>query len=332
MFNYIEGCVSENLTTKILHFILDSPEHTIFQRIFYQHIFNFLNFKDTEQFLFEVTPQHNIDKYGRPDIVIDSPEYHIVIENKFYAFFTDKQIFNYYSYLRTNVKKKQRYLIILTLRDQKPYYLREIINQFNSEGREVRNEEELDKVIYNDGIIFKFVFWEDILEHFGKSDFIVKHLNAYITDKFLTSAILTKGELEMINMDEIPQLMEKLWAGIDKIRDAIPETYQTKNLGQSRKFYGFYIEDFWGSIWIGFWFDGWKKFNTPYLIQLKKEWITIPIQSTVLDNKIKKAGLFVDRDFGYVRPILIQQENIVTSSIPTVLEVLSVLHDELALK
>jgi hypothetical protein len=100
----IDGLSSENLTTEVLGFLLDSSTYAPYQRLFYSLIFPGSELQDTEERQFDVTTQMSFEEYGRPDIVIENERQVIFIENKFYASFSlDNQMYRYYSDMEVHV-------------------------------------------------------------------------------------------------------------------------------------------------------------------------------------------------------------------------------------
>ena len=144
LFDYIENLSSENLTTEILRYILESKDYSVYQRVIYQYIFESMGLVDTESGMFQVGSQVNIGKFGIPDLVISNDNCYAVLENKFYAQFTGaNQIYRYFQYLQNHVSQNEKWLILLTIKDRGKYYENEIIKQFSTSNPDVVEAREI---------------------------------------------------------------------------------------------------------------------------------------------------------------------------------------------
>ena len=131
----IDGLSSEDLTTEMLSFFLDSPSYAPYQRLFYSLLFPNQELKSTEERLYEITTQRVFEGAERPDLVIEGEKEIVFIENKFYASFSrGNQMYTYFSRLINNFKEKEKYLILLTIKARKELYLKDIRSQFNQKA------------------------------------------------------------------------------------------------------------------------------------------------------------------------------------------------------
>lgn len=70
----------------------------------------------------------------------------------------------------------------------------------------------------------------------------------------------------MISDNSIPELINKLWAGVNQVKtDISNKGISVANIGQSRYFYGFYIHSDFGDINFCYSHESWEKYNTPYM-------------------------------------------------------------------
>jgi hypothetical protein len=324
----IDGLSSENLTTEVLGFLLDSSAYAPYQRLFYSLIFPGSELQDTEERHFDVTTQMSFEEYGRPDIVIENDRQVIFIENKFYASFSlDNQMHRYYSYLKDNFESKEKFLILLTIKDRIDLYLRDIRKQFKA-VLTTSNNHEIFEYCSDNGVNLQTISWEDIFRLFGTEDFLIANLNSYIQGKYITSTILNEREIEMINSKEVPALMEKLWAGIDKIRDMLAgDNYKVLRTSQSRIFYGFAVERFWGKVYIEYYHDSWLNYDTPYMMQIRLDWVDINYRASDLETQLKDIDFIYDKNMEYVLPIAIKEADLAGSVAETVKEKIKQMDD-----
>ena len=80
---------------------------------------------------------------------------------------------------------------------------------------------------------------------------VVSYFTVHNSNKYLTSSFLKNEELAMLQNEDLLVFLNKLWAGIDKIKNILSEeAYIVSRTTQSRSFYAFRIERTWGMIWI----------------------------------------------------------------------------------
>ncbi len=312
----IDGLSSEDLTTEILSFFLSSPSYAPYQRLFYSLIFPNQDLRNTEERQYDITTQRVFEGAERPDLVIEGEEEVIFIENKFYASFSGgNQMYVYFSRLINNFKDKEKYLILLTIKDRKEFYLKDIGSQFNKEAS-ILTKEELFKYCSNNGVKLKVITWEDVFKLFDMSDMLIANLTEYIRNKYLTSTILKKEELAMLQNEDVPVLLNKLWAGIDKIKDILlSEEYVVTRTSQSRTFYAFRLERDWGMIWVTFDHNCWLNYNSPYVLQLRNEMLKESYQFSDLEFRMSKVGFIYDKTQGYyIFPMRITEADLAGST------------------
>lgn len=315
----IDGLSSEDLTTEMLGFILSSPTYAPYQRLFYSLVLSDGMLKDTQERQYEITTQMSFQEFGRPDMLIENDNQVILIENKFYAPFSlDNQIYRYYSFLKDNYTSKEKYLILLTIKDRIELYLKDIRKQFEAHLTSDKSDELINFCVEN-GVSFQTLSWEDIFRLFGAEDVIIANLKNYIQSKYITSTILKEREIAMINSKEVPMLMDKLWASIDKIRDMLSgENYKVLRTTQSRIFYGFAVERFWGKVYVEYYHYSWLNYNTPYMMQIRSDWVDHNYRSQDLETHLKSINFIYDKNMEYVLPIVIKDADIAGSAVEAI--------------
>lgn len=311
----IDGLSSENLTTEVLGFLLDSSAYSPYQRLFYSLIFPGSELQDTEERQFEITTQMSYEEYGRPDVVIENDRQVILIENKFYASFSlDDQMYRYYCYLKDNFVNKEKYLILLTIKDRMDIYIRDIRKQFKTVFA-TGNNYELFNYCRDNGVSLQTIAWEDIFRLFDTKDFLIANLNNYIQSKYIISTILNEREIAMINSKEVPALIDKLWAGIDKIRDMLAgDNYKVLRTTQSRIFYGFAVERFWGKVYVEYYHYSWLNYSTPYIMQIRPVWVDKEYWPSKFESQLKNIEFVFDKSMEYIFPIIIKEADLAGSS------------------
>jgi len=302
----IDGQTSEDLTSEMLGFFLTSRDYSPYQRLFYSLIFPDHELKDSEERLFDIATQMSIGNKGIPDIVIEGEQTVILIENKFYASFSQNdQMYRYFKLINKQYMGKEKYLILLTIKDRIDFYLKEIRKQFEPVFTTDSNEE-LFNYCSENGVKLQTLSWEDIFKVFGAKDFLIADLNDYIQRKYITSTILNEREIEMINSKEVPILMEKLWAGIDKIKDTLAgEGYDVTRTSQSKLTYGFGVERYWGQVWVYLNLESWKEFGRPYSLKIFNDLINDKYKKADYASELKSVGFSLDNNKDHICPILL---------------------------
>jgi PD-(D/E)XK nuclease superfamily protein len=161
--NLIEGNKSEDLTTAILAYVLSSDGYRPYRKLFFREV---LGLPVLRSHTYEVSSQVNLPDYGKPDIVISGPTEIIVIENKFFAEFSQgDQVKRYVEYLVNDSAFTEKRLILLTVKSRAPYLLNKIREQLLCDDINHHLEEK--------GIRFETLHWEEILSLFQSNDFLV---------------------------------------------------------------------------------------------------------------------------------------------------------------
>jgi hypothetical protein len=316
IFEFTDGRSSEDLTTEILHYILVSEAYAPYQRLFYSRLFPSEGNRSTDDYGFDVDTQVDHTPNGRPDIEIKNEKNIIIIENKFFAGFSNNdQMFRYFQYLKSDSSYKNKYLVLLTIKDRMSYYNQHMVQQFSCK----ESYDELMRYFDEHGIEFRNLLWEDILNDFDSHDFLISNFKNYIETKYLTSSTLEDKEMELINSSSVPQIFEKLWSGIDKIRDNLSaEDINVQRMSQSRIYYGFNISENWGNVWLGLYHDFWAIYKTPYLLHIRNDWIKEEFRNKEIEKKLMEIGFINDSKLENIFPIKISDKDIVGNCIPVI--------------
>jgi len=130
LLEYIEGQSSENLTSAILAYLLNYKEQGLFLRYFLTILFS--NDFEMNKSLndIEVSSQASLNSYGISDLLIESDDFLIVIENKFYAAFSrGNQVKRYVEYLKKYKESRKAVFLLLTPKNRGKYYWTELKNK-----------------------------------------------------------------------------------------------------------------------------------------------------------------------------------------------------------
>ncbi len=315
LFESIEGQSSENLTSATLAYLLRHGEQRAFLRLFLirllQHEFDHDALLDG----FEIKVDIPLDDKGRADILIESEEFLIVVENKFYASFSyGDQIKRYMEYLMEFRNGRKGILVLLSPEERGPYYLSMVKEQLGiTEKESGKALEQIKELMVDEGIKFTWLTWEKLLQDFACGNFVVEHLSDFIKSRYLKDTTLTKEELKMINQNDIPVILEKLWTSIDKVKDALAEDYKVKRTSQSRLVYGFFMSEPWGDLWVGSYTNTWRDYSTPVIIQIKDKWYSEPysLEKEKLSSILNDIGFIEHKELGYIYLIKIDSTDLV---------------------
>jgi len=324
--NTIEGQKSEDLTTCVLSYILQQPINKSYRKILLNHIFPHKYFSEINQFdNLLINTQVELNGFGRADLVVENEDVIIIIENKFYAEFSGgDQIKCYVDYLK-NDTRRIKCMCLLALSEREKYYTKCIKDMYGI--RAVQNNiDVICDYLKGYSIDFSFISWEKLLDSFSSDYFLIKELKNYIYHNYLTDTTLLQSEIEMINKDEIPVLMEKIWNSIDKVKTHLSsDGYNTKRTSQSRIFYGFPIEEKWGQIWLEYYHNPWIKYKTPFIIHIREEWINSEYKDISKDIIILliSIGFIKDNDLGYLYLVRIEKDDLVGNLLEITKEIIN---------
>lgn len=331
---YIEGQSGEDLTSSVLTFLFEPGRNKTFLKMF---LLKLLPEKhDIAGFLndMEVTFQGDLGKYGWADILFESSNILIVLENKFFADFSQNdQIKRYLSYLLEQSRGRLTLLVLLTPNNRCNYYLSKVQDQIDiNEECQITYNKGKHHYQISDKIKFIWLPWEELLSDFDCGNIIVEYLNDFITSKYLINTVLIEEELKMINDDSIPILLEKLWGIVDKSKDGLSSKYEVKNTTQSRLLYGFHINIKIGKMWFGLYTISWKEYEQPITLQIRKDWIDNNISIDELDSFLEEIGFKNHKELEYVYPVKIENPDAVGDVISQVENCITSIEDNFYLQ
>lgn len=111
---------------------------------------------------------------------------------------------------------------------------------------------------------------------FSTGSEVVRALREFIHARYLKNTDFAAKEIEMLDSDQIPSVMEKVWGTLDKAKDALAASgAQTGGTTQSRLFYGFSINQDWGDAWLINNIPVWRAVQSAFVLQVREEWFAI---------------------------------------------------------
>lgn len=289
IFNVVEGLTGENLTTAVLKYLL---ENEINQKIF----INMVKAKINDIIEYDqnsiVTAQSGIAQIGRFDLKIDTKNYILIIENKFFASSSKgDQIKRYIGYLKKECPSyKKRILLVITIKDRLFFYKNSILEEFR-----YSSWNDLKIKLKDEGIEIDLLAWDDLLDLFSENVEIINEIREFIKIRYISQTILNKEELSMINTEHIPDILEKYWNSVGKLRDNWDfEQFNTGRMSQSQRYFGFYVKKKNNEIWIGYSHEMWKIYGKPFIIQINVQ------ESNKYGEEYKKLGYKFIKGMGYI--------------------------------
>ena len=285
----------ENLTTEVLRIILDSLGFEIYQKAFYNYIFENSDNKSTKEYFFEIISQKRFGS-DQPDILITSKEKVFIIENKFFAKFSgDNQISRYKKLLVKDYSDiADKTIFLLTLEKQKKYY------------KDLLSKELGENFEENKDVRIKFIFWDEIIELFKSNNFLIEALEGYLKKYYLTEVKFSKEEYVMLNSKNIPETLYKIFNTVDHIRAEIENHgFETISYRSSQDYHGFYLIKGGLKSWFGSAIDWWKGLNenpTPFFLQVRDDWNTSVNFDNSLKDILNQLNFIYREDAKWIKP------------------------------
>lgn len=123
LFAMTESLSSEDLTTAVLAYLLGEPSEHAYRTLFCGRVLGY----HPPPVVSAVRFQADLGEYGRADLTIDTEVHKIIVENKFYASFSQSdQLLRYSRYLIDRVPDREGVMVLLTIKDRKAFYVAEI--------------------------------------------------------------------------------------------------------------------------------------------------------------------------------------------------------------
>lgn len=326
VFSKTSGLTGENVSTEVLCHILSSTQnHRSFQKLFYYRVFGVL--ETTSAIDMELYTQVRFGDLGQPDIVCLSKDALIIIENKLLSGLSGSAQLAHYADLMTKedilagalhlpppLGIHTRYLVVLCPAHILPGVLRDTSEHVRAEGL----ASDFDAYCSSKEVIFRTLTWETVIADLETGDSLQRELHDYVFSHLMEP--LTKEELMILQNQEVPVALEKLFAKVRTIRDAFEVVnYRAARIGQSYNYYGFTIEHEYFSLWFGYTLPLWSQFKTPVFLQVRSDWIKANHEriSTALRHVLKW-----DEQHQHVMPFELSQEPEWEQKLSTTLSIL----------
>jgi hypothetical protein len=210
--------------------------------------------------------EYHLSKYGKPDIVLQSYETEILFEIKswYNRGLTKNQPDGYYKYLKQN-SARHKALILICPEDY------EHLDIFNQRIDKIKSE--------NDNIYLQTIYWEEIASQIKSKELdlqspLIKEYLIFFNNWFqLEPIFLNNVNLTIMFGPEFPESLQKMMQFVENQYDYFQEKIEFPIKWSNEKKweeYGFKItlpyES--GYLFIGIWFDYWKKTGNPFCISL----------------------------------------------------------------
>lgn len=311
LFNNLIGLGGEDLTTEVLVYLLSNKN--------YVHVANLVmpilitNFNQTNKYIIETQKSFTT---GRPDIVIESDDSLIIIENKFNAEFSQGNQINRYIDILLESDAHNKELVLLTVRNR--------VNYLESKIKEQIDSVDIGAFCLKKRITYKTVLWDEILNKIYTNDSLTKELKKFIYSNYIKNTAIGDFDLENLNNDNVAILIEKIWDAIDINKNFMSgHGYKVSRKSQSRTTYLFNIDFAWGSVCIQYYHYFWIKYKTPFSLQVMYDWNKKEVDL----SKLKALDFVDDEEYEYVLPITITGEDISEELNAKVLEVMKGIDD-----
>ncbi|MDF1662765.1 MAG: PD-(D/E)XK nuclease family protein [Planctomycetota bacterium] len=271
LFEAIEGQRSEDLTTEVLAYVLQSPRFHNEQKLFFAMLLKDGELKSTLDRSFEINTQVYDVKLGKPDLEIRGEDLLILIENKFEAEFSQgTQVWRYVEILKKESTIPKRKLVLLCPNYSLNWYQSKASKQFEPN----LPIEDRCKELAKEGISLVFLSWEKLLQTLGTQSPLIADLNGFVDSRYLKNIQFSESEIKLMFSKSVPVLLEKIEDTVNKVKGQLSsEGVTVERTGQSRFFYGFHLLGDKGlKAWFGYHRPSWAKEGTPFILQVRKEW------------------------------------------------------------
>jgi hypothetical protein len=261
----LEGRKSEDLATEFLAYLLKHPQFRNEQQLFYEELLKDGNFTGTTDRAFEVSTQVWRGS-ERPDLRILGTDVCILLENKFTAGYTYQQLSRYARRLReVNVRKKV--LVLLCPEIWRYVYVKLAAEQFDACSG---SEDDIRAALDVDGIEFKVLTWDRLLELFGEKQILTAELSRFVRSRYLRAFVLSDEDVARLMTREIPDYLELVFLFVDNLYEASRRfSVQTSSpRSGSPRWYWFTIEKDGWKYWLGYSLLQWKQSGKPIVLQI----------------------------------------------------------------
>lgn len=240
---------NEDTLTELLANLLQFPA---FKEFFTTFLANELSLSNFSFLYADVETQQALSEQGRPDLIIKNASFCVAIECKVdnSRGLTDHQPGSYLNYLAGQASK------ICTLVFLIPDYYRYeglILERAATCGTKVP---------------LKLIYWTDLIERLEDSkiadqNIAIEHFVALLQARFAYQPIiLSPEEIMLLQNQEFPAALLKLFKLINEIGDKFPISFKLEHLSNEYGF-GYYVKNQKGQylLWFGCSYDFWKDYG-----------------------------------------------------------------------
>jgi hypothetical protein len=265
LLEMLEGRRSEDLATEFLAYLLAHSQFRAEQQLFYEELLQDRRFAGTTERALEVSTQVWRDS-ERPDLRVLGTDVCVLVENKFTAGYTDKQLPRYAERLRRE-KVQHKILVLLCPGIWRHVYVRLAALQF---GIASGLEEDIRAALKAEAIEFKVLTWDHLLDLIGEQQLLTAELSRFVKSRYLRPFVLTAKNVARLMTRDIPEHFELVLSYVDNLNAAMgrfPWRISSARSGSVR-WYGFNIENGEWRFWAGYSLLQWKNSGTPVVLQI----------------------------------------------------------------
>jgi len=237
----------------------------IFRSFFEEYISIKCNIKLCSIRYEDISSQNRTDEYGIPDVKFVTDKAIILLENKVenYRHLTEHQPESYLEYL-LDEEYNNKNRILLFFVPKRYIYERELKNR--AAGYLIDCEQD---------IIFKVLYWEDLIHEFYKRGLceinpMFDHFYDLAKNWFpITKISFSKNELEMIENSTLIETLTKLMEIVLYVSNQLEKKEGiNRHLTINQNEYAIYIKDKENNdiLYFGIWYPFWKAHNFPFAL------------------------------------------------------------------
>lgn len=303
LFEALEGRRSEDLATQALAFVLESPAFRELQRLFYERILQDRLLLCSRSRQFRVATQESDPRLGRPDLKIEGEETLILLENKLSALFSGGDQLRRYVEILENAGRATRVLVLVCPGHLRSRYQHDALSQFTEGETPFLSFEALQDHLRTKGITLLVVPWEEVLRILDSGHVLVSELMAFLRERFLVHIQISRQEVQRIMDSEIPVLLQKILAMVDRIKGEIgQQDIEVGRSSQSINVYGFNLTRGGYHFWFGYFLPEWRQYGTPLFLQSNPHWgVRVPDEARLL-----QVGFIRDERCGLLLPVRLE--------------------------
>jgi len=254
----------ENSVTEILCNLL---QFSGFRSLFADQLKETLKIDHLEFNYEDIYTQKPLERYGRPDIFIETKEFVLLIEVKIRdTRLRQSQPKRYVKYLQNKEVPENKSLVFLI---PKKYEEEETLRSRINRIRPTLKKGERIEIMY----------WEQLNDRLENSDIpkrnkFVQHFASQLRKEFGTVSF-TEKEVGIVFNRSLARTLEKMLMLVDQVEEKVEKSYDTNSRQDGFTEYGFYVQskrrrkdkDI---VYFGIWLDAWKQ-GLPFVIAIASE-------------------------------------------------------------